>query len=154
MRLYQLCFMVMALSFLIWLTAGNSFAALAAFAFVLGTAYGGYVALSESVWLKPDPPPEVIEFWAEYPEIDFVPEKLAIIEQLGYEPVGHFVMSPSAWTELYYDPMETRIVEKQLEWQGNPTAEAVLEEAKKEITVFRRNPDCFSYAFFVMRKPD
>jgi MFS family permease len=28
------------------LTAGDSFAALAAFAFVLGTAYGGYVALS------------------------------------------------------------------------------------------------------------
>lgn len=46
MRLYQLCFVVMALSFLIWLTAGDSFVALAAFAFVLGTAYGGYVALS------------------------------------------------------------------------------------------------------------
>ena len=46
LRLYRLCFSVLAASFVIWLFAGSSFAALAAFAFLLGTAYGGYVALS------------------------------------------------------------------------------------------------------------
>jgi SAM-dependent methyltransferase len=115
---------------------------------------GGYVAVSEAVWLKPNPPPEVVEFWAEYPEIDFVPEKLTVIERVGYEPTGHFVMPPSAWSEHYYDPMETRIAEKKLDWRGIPTAEAVLGEARKEISVFRRYSDYFSYAFFVMRKLD
>jgi hypothetical protein len=33
---------------------------------------GGYVAVSDAVWLKSDPLPEVIEFWREYPEIDTV----------------------------------------------------------------------------------
>ena len=26
---------------------------------------GGYVVVSEAVWLKPNPPPEVVEFWKE-----------------------------------------------------------------------------------------
>ncbi len=46
MRLYQLCFVTVAGSFLIWLAAGSNVWALGAFMFVLGTAYGGYVALS------------------------------------------------------------------------------------------------------------
>jgi SAM-dependent methyltransferase len=115
---------------------------------------GGYVAVSEAVWLKPDPPPEVVDFWAEYPQIDVVPEKLTVIERVGYERVEHFVMPPTAWTEHYYDPMETRIAEKEPDWRGIPTAEAVLEDARNEISVFRRYSDYFSYAFFVMRKLD
>jgi len=113
---------------------------------------GGYVAVSEAVWLKSDPPPEVAEFWAEYPEIDTVPEKLAVIDRVGYQRVGHFVMPPAAWTEHYYDPMDKRIAEKEIDWKGIPTAEAVLAEARKEISVFRRYSDYFSYAFFVMRE--
>ncbi|MAE93560.1 MAG: SAM-dependent methyltransferase [Deltaproteobacteria bacterium] len=115
---------------------------------------GGYVAVSEAVWLKPDPPPEVVDFWAEYPEIDVVPEKLAVIERVGYERVGHFVMPPTAWTEHYYDPMEIRIAEKEADWRGIQAAEAVLREARNEISVFRRYSHYFSYAFFVMRRPD
>ncbi|MDH4144625.1 MAG: MFS transporter [Acidimicrobiia bacterium] len=49
LRLYQLCFLVMCLSYLIWLAAGGTFAVLALFAFVLGVSYGGYVALSPAV---------------------------------------------------------------------------------------------------------
>ena len=114
---------------------------------------GGYVAVSESVWLKSDPPPEVVELWAEYPEIDTVSEKLAVIDRVGYRQVGHFVMPPAAWTEHYYDPMEERIAEKETEWKGIRAAEAVLAGARKEISVFRRYSDYFSYAFFVMREP-
>jgi SAM-dependent methyltransferase len=113
---------------------------------------GGYVAVSEAVWLKPDPPAEVLEFWKEYPEIDTVANKLSVIERLGYESVGHFVLPPSAWTDEYYDPMEERIAEKEVEWKDVPAAAAVLDEARKEVATFRRNPDCFSYAFFVMRR--
>lgn len=46
MRLYQVCFGVLGGSFVIWLLGGSSYPALAVFAFVLGTSYGGYVALS------------------------------------------------------------------------------------------------------------
>jgi MFS family permease len=48
-RLYRLCFASHALSFLVWLAAGGSFAALVAFVVVLGVGYGGFVALSPVV---------------------------------------------------------------------------------------------------------
>lgn len=49
LRLYQLCFLTMCVSFGIWLIAGGSFALLAFFALTLGVSYGGYVALSPAV---------------------------------------------------------------------------------------------------------
>ena len=49
LRLYLLCFLTMALSFVVWLVAGGSFALLVVFALVLGVSYGGYVALSPAV---------------------------------------------------------------------------------------------------------
>ena len=112
---------------------------------------GGYIAVSDAVWLKPNPPPEAVEFWREYPEIDTVAAKLEVIKRIGYEVVGHFIFPPTAWTELYYDPMEERIAEKAEDWSGIPKAEAVLREARNEILIFRKHFDYFSYAFFVMR---
>ena len=111
---------------------------------------GGYVAISEPVWLKPHPPSEVVEFWRQYPEIDTVAAKLDVIERIGYEVSGHFVFPASAWTDQYYDPMEERIEEKAKDWSGIPEAEAVLSEARNEISIFRQYSDYFSYAFFVM----
>jgi len=112
----------------------------------------GYVAVSEAVWLKSNPPPEVVGFWREYPEIDTLAVKVNVIKRIGYQIVGHFIFPPEAWTEQYYDPMEQRIAEKAEEWSGIPDAEAVLREARNEISIFRQHYDYFSYAFFVMRK--
>lgn len=114
---------------------------------------GGYVVVSEAVWLKPNPPGVVREFWQGYPEIDTVASKLEVIRQLGYESIGHFLLPPKAWNEEYYEPMEIRIAEKEMVWENIPEAAAVLAEAKKEIAIYRRYSDYFSYAFFVMRKP-
>jgi MFS family permease len=48
-RLYRFCFLTHSLSFLVWLTAGSSFALLVVFVAVLGIGYGGFVALSPIV---------------------------------------------------------------------------------------------------------
>lgn len=114
---------------------------------------GGYVAVTEAVWLEPDPPAAAREFWRDYPEVDTVARKLAVIERLGYEEVGHFVLPASSWTDRYYDPMEARIAELAPAWAGIPEAEAVLAEARTEIATFRACSRSFSYAFFVMRRP-
>ncbi|MAT15070.1 MAG: SAM-dependent methyltransferase [Planctomyces sp.] len=113
---------------------------------------GGYVAVSEVVWLKPDPPAELVSFWNEYPEIDFIEKKLDVIARTGYEWIDHFVFPPSAWTDHYYGPLENRIAEESGEWAGIPDAEAILEAARNEIRMFREHADYYSYAFFVMRK--
>ena len=46
LRLYQISFGVLGGSFVIWLASGSSYLALVVFAFVLGTSYGAYIALS------------------------------------------------------------------------------------------------------------
>jgi len=48
-RLYQLTFLMVAISFLIWLTASDSFVMLVAFALFLGAGYGGFIALAPTV---------------------------------------------------------------------------------------------------------
>jgi MFS family permease len=48
-RLYQSCLAAMAVSFLIWLAAGDHYPLLVLFALVLGVAYGGFIALSPAV---------------------------------------------------------------------------------------------------------
>lgn len=113
---------------------------------------GGYVAVSEAVWLEPDPPREVVELWQEYPEIDTVERKLAVVSSLGYESVGHFVLPASSWSESYYDPLATRVSEYEHKWKGIRDAEDVLAEARQEISVFRTYSRYYGYAFFVMRR--
>ncbi len=49
LRLYQGSFLVIALSFLLWLAAGTNYAVLVVFAVVLGVAYGGFIALAPAV---------------------------------------------------------------------------------------------------------
>lgn len=114
---------------------------------------GGYVAVSEAVWLKADPPLRVANFWKQYPRIDSIENKLAVIDRLGYEQTGHFVLPKTAWTTDYYDPMEKLIDQKSRDWAGNPDAMAVLEEAQNETEIFRQYYDYYSYAFFVMKRP-
>ena len=114
---------------------------------------GGYVAVSEAVWLKTDPPLRVANFWKQYPEIESIENKLTVIDRLGYEQTGHFVLPKTAWTADYYDPMEKLIAQKSKDWAGNPDAMAVLEEAQNEIEIFREYSDYYSYVFFVMRRP-
>ncbi|MGH1504362.1 MAG: MFS transporter [Acidimicrobiales bacterium] len=48
-RLYRISISVMALSHLLWLVAGSSYAILVAYAAVLGVGYGGFIALSPAV---------------------------------------------------------------------------------------------------------
>lgn len=114
---------------------------------------GGFVAVSEAVWLKPNPPTPLVEFWKQYPEIDSAENKLSVIENLGYQQVGHFVLPESTWTLDYYDPMEDLIDQKAKEWAGIPEALEVIEEARNEIDLFRKYSGYYSYVFFVMKRP-
>ena len=113
----------------------------------------GYVAVSEAIWLQPNPPASLIEFWRQYPEIDSIENKLTVIDRLGYQLVGHFILPESAWTADYYDPMENLVAEKAKVWAGIPEALEVLDEVRREIEIFRKYSGYFGYAFFVMRTP-
>ncbi len=114
---------------------------------------GGHAAVSEAVWLRPDPPPEVREFWEEYPEIDTVQNKLEIIDELGYLDLGHFVLPGDCWTKDYYEPLMKRTDLLEEAWKEEPEeVRSVILEARNEMDIFRKYQDYYGYCFFVMRK--
>jgi len=115
---------------------------------------GGHVAVSEAVWLKPDPPKEVLEFWEEYAEIDTVEEKTKVINELGYITVGSFVLPHESWNKDYYDHLEKRADLLEEDWkEESEEVQRIIQDARNEIKVFREYHDYYGYCFFVMKKP-
>lgn len=116
-------------------------------------AAAGCVAVSEAVWLRPDPPADCRAFWdAAYPAITDFAGYLERIDRAGYTPLGHFTMPTSAWWDEYYTLIEPRLPELRRKWSGDPSALEVIEESQAEIDLFRRYSDDYGYAFFVMRR--
>jgi SAM-dependent methyltransferase len=115
---------------------------------------GGYLAVTEAVWLKPDRPEELVEFWRAYPEIDTIGNKLRVIGEVGLGLIDHFTLPASSWTNEYYEPLSGRIADVEADWKGIPEAEQVLQEARHELDMFEKYAEYYGYAFFVMRRQD
>lgn len=111
---------------------------------------GGCLAASEAVWLKDDPPSEVREMWVdEYPAIKTVAANLPQFAASGYRLLGHFTIPESDWLDEFYLPMEKRIVELRAKHQDNKDALAVLDSCGREIEIYKKYSDYYSYEFFV-----
>lgn len=113
---------------------------------------GGYVAVTEISWLKPNAPDEAERFWMEaYPSMASVPENLARLERAGYRSLGHFTLPQSAWWDLYYHPMAARIEQLRQEYAGNAEAQGILDMEYAEIELYRKYSAYYGYEFYVMQ---
>lgn len=113
---------------------------------------GAHLAMTEAVRLKPDFPVSVKKLWEEYPALTTVEANLEIVRKTGFRAVGHFALPDRSWTDDFYDPMEKRIAELRKKHAGNAEALAVFARCQNEIDIFRKYPDHYGYAFFIMRK--
>ncbi|MEO1092409.1 MAG: class I SAM-dependent methyltransferase [Pseudomonadota bacterium] len=114
---------------------------------------GGYLAVTELVWLIDEPPAEAASFFAaEYPAMADVPTLLALVEGAGLEPMGHFVLPDTAWWTDYYTPLEAKLPTLRARYAADPDALAVVENTAREIDVRRRYGDAYGYAFAVGRR--
>lgn len=110
---------------------------------------GGAVAFTEAVWLVPDPPAEIRDWWEQaYPAITDVVGTEARIAAAGYRPVTSFVLPASAWWDEYYEPMQRRVGELR-DRSDDPVVAGVLAEADSEIDHFLRYSETYSYGFFI-----
>ncbi len=113
---------------------------------------GGYAAVTEVSWLKPDPAPDAVAFWAEaYPKMASVEGNLSRVRRAGYRPIGHFTLPQSAWWGVYFTPMLARIAELRDAYRGNPEAQAILDEEAAETDLYRQHADDYGYVFYVMQ---
>jgi len=112
----------------------------------------GRIALTEAIWLKPDPPQELRDFWTEYPDMSDLENRLAIFEGCGYRMRGDFVLPESSWWDDYYNPMTERLDSLSEKYRGDTVAESVLSACYLEIDLYRRYPDYYGYVFLVAEK--
>ena len=115
---------------------------------------GGYLAFTDAVWRKENPPPEVkAGFDLEYPTMGWLDDDVTAIRYCGFELVGHFSLPDEAWWDDFYTPMETRIAELRGNYANDVEASAILDQLAKEPEVHRRHFGFYAYEFFVARRP-
>jgi len=114
---------------------------------------GGYLAFTDSVWRKENPPPAIKAiFDLEYPAMGRLDDDLAAIQDCGFEVIGHFTLPDEAWWDDFYTPMETRIAQLRDTYANDIEASAILDQLAEEPEMHRRYSDFYAYEFFVLRK--
>ena len=115
---------------------------------------GGYLAFTDAVWRKENPPPEVkASFDLDYPTMGWLDDDVAAIQDCGFDLVGHFTLPDEAWWDYFYTPMEARIAELRGKYANDDEASEVLNRLAEEPEMHRRYSDFYAYEFFVARRP-
>jgi len=114
-------------------------------------APGGRLALTEAVWLRSDPPAELRRWWdAGYPDMGDAAACRRLVADCGYRLLGDFVLPEAAWWDDYYRPLEARLARLAPVHAGDATAQAVLQDARDEIGMYRTYAAYYGYAFLVV----
>jgi SAM-dependent methyltransferase len=114
---------------------------------------GGYLAFTDAVWRKENPPAEVkASFDLDYPTMGRVSDVIAAIDRTGFLLVDHFTLPDAAWWNDFYTPMERRIEALREKYVGDVEAAAVLDQLAQEPELHRRCSDYYAYEFFVTRR--
>ena len=113
---------------------------------------GGYIAFTEAVWRKDNPPPEVkASFDLDYPAMGRVPDVVAAIARTGFTLVDHFTLADEAWWDDFYTPMEQRIAGLRKKYAADAEAVEILSQLAQEPEMHRKYPDFYAYEFFVVQ---
>jgi len=113
---------------------------------------GGYLVVSDLVWLQSEQPEEIKDFWEEqYPDMKTIEEIVELIPEYGYRLIGNFTLPQEAWWN-YYLPLEARINVLFSIYENKSTALEVLENELLEIEMYRQYHNWYGYGFFVLEK--
>jgi ubiquinone/menaquinone biosynthesis C-methylase UbiE len=81
-----------------------------------------------------------------------VEEKLEQISKCGYKLLGYFILSEDTWRTEYFAPLEKLIAESQTSPADDPHTLEELGQARRELEMFRRNPEHNNSVYLVMQK--
>lgn len=113
----------------------------------------GILAVSELTWLTDRRPTELQSHWEqEYPEVDTASGKMAVLECLGYSPIGYFPLPEHCWLDNYYRPMQERFPAFLDRHGSSEAARAVVAAEETEIALYERHRAFVSYGYYIARK--
>ena len=108
--------------------------------------------MTEIAYLVSNPPPPLVQFFErEYPDIQTVKDRLALIQNEGFRLISHFTLPESSWLDSFYLPMEEEIKRLNNKYQGNEIALSIFEEMENEINLYKEYSDFYGYEFFIMQ---
>ena len=116
---------------------------------------GGFLVVHEMIWLRPDPPAEVVNCpELAYAGIRTVAEYIEQVTGHGYDLVGHFVLPEDFWLLDYFDPMLARIRELRRKYAGDWAARRTLDGEQRAADLYRKYFTWYGSAFLVMQKTE
>ncbi len=114
---------------------------------------GGYLAFTDAIWRKENPPPTVkASFDLDYPTMGWLSDNLQSIKDCGFDLIDHFTLPDEAWWQDFYTPMEARIATLRTKYADDIEALAILDQIADEPDMHRRYSDSYAYEFFIARR--
>jgi ubiquinone/menaquinone biosynthesis C-methylase UbiE len=91
-------------------------------------------------------------FMVIHDEMGNIEEKLEQISKCGYMLLGYFVLSQDTWRAEYFAPLEKLVAKSQTIHTDDPQALEELNQARRELEMFRNNPERNNSVYFVIQK--
>jgi hypothetical protein len=111
----------------------------------------GFAVVSELCWLREQIPNAAKEFFrSSYPDMQSVPQNIAIAEEAGYKIFNIYTLPREAWVNDYYDVLEARA--KSLVNHSDVAVRDFAVETLKEIETFKTSEGSYGYVFFVLQR--
>lgn len=64
---------------------------------------GGFIAFTDATWRRENPPLAVrAGFEQYYPDMGWLEDEVAAIQETGFELIGHFTLQDEAWWDDFY----------------------------------------------------
>jgi ubiquinone/menaquinone biosynthesis C-methylase UbiE len=112
----------------------------------------GYIVFSDICWLKPNPPAELTDFWnIEVPGMMNDIEIRQLIKENDYTLTNEFLLPASSWVNNFYYPLSLNVARLRIKYQHEPGKLEVVESVQREIDIFDKYSDFYSYKFFVVK---
>jgi hypothetical protein len=77
---------------------------------------------------------------------------MAAIPTCGYELVGYLKLPENVWWTEYFNPLRKRLLALRYKHKGDCETLAVLAREEQEVDFFKKYPNWYRSAFFVMQK--
>jgi SAM-dependent methyltransferase len=110
-----------------------------------------FAVISELCWLREQISDVVADFFRSgYPDMQSVPQNIAIAERAGYKIFDIYTLPKEAWMKDYYDVLEPRA--KSLANHSDVAVRDFAVETLKEIETFKISEDSYGYVFYVLQR--
>ncbi len=113
---------------------------------------GGYLVVSDAVFIKPDLPAELVRYWNNaYGGMGTAGSNREAAVRQGYEVVADFQLGRQGWVD-FYGPLKKNLEEFSKKYR-NGDALQLIQDTKDEFDIYEKYSEYYDYVFYILRKP-